>query len=108
MPTDTTTVTVDRGDGGQPHLRGTLTLDLATGDVRRWDGFSTQTAGRRARSFLRFAHTGEVGGLTGQTIAGLVSAASVVLVYTGFALSWRRLREWWGRRRSGAAVRTTA
>jgi uncharacterized iron-regulated membrane protein len=90
----TTTVTVDRGDGGQPYRRGTLTIDVATGAVRAWDGFATQSTGRRARSFLRFAHTGEFFGLTGQTIAGLVSAAGVVLVYTGLALSYRRFRQW--------------
>jgi uncharacterized iron-regulated membrane protein len=106
--TGTTTVTIDRGDGGQPQLRGTLTIDVATGDVKSWDGFSTQTPGRRTRSFLRFAHTGEYFGLIGQTLAGLVSLAAVVLVYTGFALSWRRFREWRERRRRGDAVRAAA
>jgi hypothetical protein len=62
--------------------------------VQSVDGFSTQTPGRRARSFLRFAHTGEVGGLAGQTIAGLVSAAGAVLVYTGLALTLRRFLAW--------------
>lgn len=107
-PASTTTVTVDRGDGGQPHLRGTLTLDVNTAAVRSWDGFSTQSPARRTRSFLRFAHTGEFFGLTGQTIAGLVSGAAVVLVYTGFALSLRRFREWRGRRNSADPVRTAA
>lgn len=91
--------TIDRGDGGQPHLRGTLTLNSATGAIQTWAPFSDQTPGRQARSILRFAHTGEAGGLTGQTIAGLVSAAAVVLVYTGLALSWRRLVAWIRRRR---------
>jgi uncharacterized iron-regulated membrane protein len=92
--------TIDRGDGGQPQLRGTLTLDTASGAVQAWAPFSDQTPGRQLRSWLRFAHTGEVYGLTGQTIAGLVSAAAVVLVYTGLALSWRRLVAWLSRRRS--------
>lgn len=92
--------TIDRGDGGQPQLRGTLTLNAATGDAK-WDGFDTQTPGRRARSWLRFLHTGEAAGLTGQTIAGLVSAGAVVLVYSGFALTWRRFRG--AVRRAGSA-----
>lgn len=96
--------TIDRGDGGQPHLRGTLTIDGATGAVQSWAPFSDQSPGRQARSLLRFAHTGEAGGLTGQTIAGLVSAAAVVLVYTGLALSWRRLVAWIRRRRGVPAV----
>lgn len=86
--------TIDRGDGGQPHLRGTLTLNASTGVVESWAPFSGQTPGRQARSILRFAHTGEAAGLTGQTIAGLVSVVAVVLVYTGLALSWRRLVAW--------------
>jgi uncharacterized iron-regulated membrane protein len=86
--------TIDRGDGGQPHLRGTLTLNSSTGVVESWAPFSDQTPGRQARSILRFAHTGEAAGLTGQTIAGLVSAVAVLLVYTGLALFWRRLVGW--------------
>jgi uncharacterized iron-regulated membrane protein len=51
---------------------------------------------------LRFAHTGEVLGLTGQTLAGLVSLASVVLVYTGIALALRRAARALSRRREGS------
>jgi uncharacterized iron-regulated membrane protein len=47
---------------------------------------------------MRFAHTGEVLGLPGQTVAGIVSAGAVVLVWTGFALAWRRFRAWLSRR----------
>jgi uncharacterized iron-regulated membrane protein len=39
----------------------------------------------------RFTHTGDVLGLTGQTVAGLVSLGGVVLVWTGLALAWHRL-----------------
>lgn len=94
--------TIDRGDGGQPHKRATLTLSQSTGLVESYAPFSDQSPGRQLRSILRFAHTGEAGGLTGQTIAGLVSAFSVVLVYTGLALSWRRLVAWIRRRRGGS------
>ena len=60
----------------------------------RWEPFEAGTAGRRLRSILRFAHTGEVLGLAGQTVAGLVSLGAMVLVWTGLALSWRRLTSW--------------
>jgi uncharacterized iron-regulated membrane protein len=93
------TVTIDRGDGGQPHLRDTVTFSGSDGAVVSAARFQDQTPGRQVRSLLRFAHTGEAAGLTGQTIAGLASAASVVLVYTGLALSWRRGLTWWRRRR---------
>jgi uncharacterized iron-regulated membrane protein len=86
--------TIDRGNGGQPQLRGQLTLDRASGAVVRWEPFSSQSLGRRIRSYLRFAHTGEVLGILGQTIAMLVSAGAGVLVYTGLALACRRFLAW--------------
>lgn len=83
--------TIDRGTGGQPQHRATLTLDPATGDEVSWAPFASLSPGRRARSFMRFAHTGEYFGVVGQTIAGLVTMATVVLAWTGLALAWRRL-----------------
>jgi len=99
------TFSLDRGTGGQPQERAQLTLDGATGRDVRWEPFGAQTTGRRLRSVLRFAHTGEVLGIAGQTIAGLVSLGAVVLVWTGLALSWRRLRSWRGRRAEAGAAR---
>jgi uncharacterized iron-regulated membrane protein len=93
---------IDRGDGGQPQLRSTLTLDR-DGAAVSYEDFSTQSPGRRMRSIMRFAHTGEVLGLPGQTIAGLATAGSVVLVWTGIALALRRGRSWLSRRPSRRA-----
>lgn len=90
--------TIDQGYAGQPHKRGQLTLDRKSGAVTKWEPFASFTKGRQLRSILRFAHTGEIGGLTGQTIAGLVSLGGVFLVWTGLALSWRRFRAWRARR----------
>ncbi len=90
--------TIDHGTGGEPQKRASLTLDRKTGEVAKWEPFSSFTAGRQLRSFLRFAHTGEVAGLLGQTIAGLVSLGGAVLVWTGLALAWRRFRAWKTRR----------
>lgn len=92
------TLAVDRGSGRQPHLQSTLTLDAKTGTVLKTEHFNDQTAGSQARRILRFTHTGEVGGVFGQTLAGLVSAGAIVLAYTGIALSWRRFRAWLARR----------
>ena len=88
------------GSGGEPQKRGTLTLDRVTGAVVKWETFASNSLGRRAADVLRFAHTGEVLGLPGQTIAGIASAGGAVLVYTGLALSLRRFVAW--RRRRGA------
>lgn len=92
-------LTVDEGYGGQPQKRDTLTVSRA-GEIERSEKLSDLSAGRRLRSWLRFAHTGEIYGLTGQTVAGLVSAGGVVLVYTGLALALRRFLSWLRRRRS--------
>jgi uncharacterized iron-regulated membrane protein len=81
---------IDAGTGGQPHRRSTLTLDIRTGSVLRWEPFGSQSPGRRLRSWTRFTHTGEYYGLIGQTIAGVVSAGAVFLVCTGVALAFRR------------------
>jgi uncharacterized iron-regulated membrane protein len=83
-------LTVDAGNGGQPHLRGNLTLDRRNGAVLRWESFDGFSRGRKLRSILRFAHTGEVLGPIGQTLAGLASLAAVYLVWSGLAMSWRR------------------
>ena len=96
--------TIDQGNGGQPQRRAQLTLNRATGEVVRWEPFSSMTLGRRLRMVLRFAHTGEVVGIIGQTIAGAVSAGASVLVYTGLALSWRRFRAWQARRQSQESI----
>jgi uncharacterized iron-regulated membrane protein len=101
------TFTIDQGDGGQPHKRSQLTLDRKTGEVVRWEPFSGYTTGRKLRSFLRFAHTGEVAGFAGQTIAGLASLGGVFLVWTGISLALRRLRAWLGKR-SGDAIHSQA
>jgi uncharacterized iron-regulated membrane protein len=82
---------VDPGTGHQVQRRETFTLSASTGAVVSASGFEHVPAGRRARIFIRFLHTGEVYGLAGQTIAGLVSLASLFLVWTGFAQAWRRL-----------------
>ena len=96
-------LTVDEGYAGQPQKRTTLTVDRATATVAKTEAFESLSAGRRLRSWLRFAHTGEIYGLTGQTIAGLASAGGAVLVYTGLALALRRFVSWLRRRRDRAA-----
>jgi len=93
------TLTVDRGYAGQPQQRETLTIDRVSSEIAKAETFANLSAGRRARSWLRFAHTGEFYGLAGQTVAGLASLGAMVLVYTGLALAVRRLAAWLSRRR---------
>jgi uncharacterized iron-regulated membrane protein len=75
---------------GRPDLRRTLTVDLATAAVVKNEGFESQTLGRKIRTFVRWVHTGEALGWFGQLLMGLAALSAVVLVWTGFALSWRR------------------
>ena len=95
-------LTVDEGYGGQPQKRHTMSFDRASGAVIKDETFQSLSIGRRARSWLRFAHTGEFYGLTGQTIAGIASLGGVFLVYTGFALALRRLLAWIKRRHAAS------
>ncbi|MEO6080423.1 MAG: PepSY-associated TM helix domain-containing protein [Steroidobacteraceae bacterium] len=73
--------------------RQTVTLSTVDASVIRVQApqQNAQTPGQRARSWMRFAHTGEQYGIIGQTIAGIASLAACFLVYTGLALAWRRL-----------------
>jgi uncharacterized iron-regulated membrane protein len=102
-PRGPVTFAIDQGDGGQPQLRSTLTLDRETGSVVTYESFADQSLGRRLRSISRFAHTGEVLGIPGQTIAGVATGGAVVLVWTGIALALRRFGAWLKRRDNTAA-----
>jgi uncharacterized iron-regulated membrane protein len=93
------TLIVDAGYSGQPQKRDTLTVSRSA-EIEKAEKFADLSVGRRLRSWLRFAHTGEIYGLTGQTVAGIVSAGGVVLVYTGIALALRRFFSWLRRRRA--------
>ena len=94
----TTSVTLDKGTGAQPQYRATVQFSSATGELARYQPFDSLTTGRQVRNVLRFTHTGEVLGLFGQTWAGLVTLASIVLVVTGIALAIRRASRALGRR----------
>lgn len=69
-----------------------LTLDPASGEIQKREGFSDFPTGRKVRTWTRFLHTGEALGAPGQLIAGIASFAGLILVYTGFALAYRRFR----------------
>ena len=99
------TVAIDTGTGGQPQRRSTLTVNQFTGQIEQEERYADQSAGRRARSWLRFAHTGEVYGLFGQTVAAAVSLGGAVLVWTGLALALRRFRNWNARSGVGSVQR---
>ncbi|HTH46426.1 MAG TPA: PepSY-associated TM helix domain-containing protein [Candidatus Limnocylindria bacterium] len=90
-----------RERGGWPRFTTRqLSLDPFTGAVLRAEAFADYNSGRKARSWMRFLHTGEALGVVGQTVAALACLGGLVLVWTGFALAARRLAVAWSRRRS--------
>ena len=95
---DPVIVAVDRGTGRQPSMSEDLLFDRATGELIERAGYPTFSRGFKIRRWLRFAHTGEVYGVVGQSIAGIVSLGVAVMVWTGVAMSWRRFFGSAGRR----------
>ena len=84
--------TADQGNG-RPDLRTQFIYDPKTGDVRQ-ETFSSYNSGRRLRTWARFSHTGEAGGIIGITIAAIAAAGASFLVFTGITLSIKRLLAW--------------
>ena len=88
------TFALDEGNGARPDKRSQLMLDPRSGRVVEHKTYAAQSSGQKARAWLRWIHTGEAGGVAGQIISALATAAAVVLVWTGLALALRRLRRW--------------
>lgn len=68
----------------------TVTLDAYSGEIVRTEGYATLSPGMQARRWLRLLHSGEAMGRFVQLLSGLACLGGCVLVYTGFALTWRR------------------
>ena len=74
--------------------RSQLTLDASTGAVVQWLPYDDTSLGQKARGWMRYAHTGELGGWPGQLLAGVACLGGIVLVWTGLALALRRFFGW--------------
>src|SRR5262249_31563031 len=74
--------------------RSQLSLNVVTGDIVSWEPYANNSLGQKMRQWARFAHTGELGGWPGQTLAAVACGGGVVLVITGLALASRRLIPW--------------
>ncbi len=91
---DAAIFTIDEGIYWNIFGRSTLTVDVKTGEVSKWESYGEQNSARQMRSWFRFTHTGETGGFVGQFVGFLACLGGAVLVYTGFALAWRRFYKW--------------
>lgn len=90
--------TIDEGTALNKFGRGTLNLDAATAETVKWEPYAAKSSASQIRSWMRFTHTGESFGLIGQFIGFVACVGGAFLVYTGFALAFRRLARYVRRR----------
>jgi uncharacterized iron-regulated membrane protein len=86
--------TIREGKELNPFASSTATFNAQNGEMTKWEPYSGGSGGRRLRSWMRFAHTGEAFGSVGQIIAGLATLGGAFLAWTGLSLAWRRFRNW--------------
>jgi uncharacterized iron-regulated membrane protein len=91
---------LEEGDGSNPRQRVQLVLARKDGRVVRVESFSNNSTGRQWRLYARFVHTGEMFGIAGRIIALMSCVSALMLVWTGFSLSLRRLASWRKRKAS--------
>ena len=86
--------TLTDGRSWNRFARSELALDAMTGAIVRWQPYEGTSRGQKARGWARYGHTGELGGVAAQTLAGLACLGGVVLVWTGVSLTLRRFFGW--------------
>lgn len=91
---DSAVFTIDEGIYWNMFGRSTLTVDTKTGEVAKWEPYGEQNAARQLRSWSRFTHTGETGGIVGQIIGFIACIGGAFLVFTGISLALRRFWRW--------------
>jgi uncharacterized iron-regulated membrane protein len=99
-PRDGGPVSITFSDGAHwnSFARSTLTLSAA-GVLVRWEPHASSSLGQKVRGWMRFTHTGELGGFAGELVAGIACVGGSFLVWTGVALALRRFAAWRARSR---------
>ena len=87
----TALISLDYGSGRAPQEEITFVVDRYSGDALDSYSYAERPLAQTIVAWIRYAHTGEAFGLSGQTIAGIVSLTSLLMVWTGLALAYRRL-----------------
>jgi flavodoxin len=87
-------ITVSIQEPTAPHIfaRSQLQLNRSTAEIVKSEPYAAASTGRKLRIWVRGVHTGEALGFAGQTVAGMASLGGCFLVWTGFAMAWRRFR----------------
>ena len=88
------TIIADKSLGNRPDERSEIMFDRGTGEMTGMEDFHSSSMGAKIRAMMHMVHTGEVGGIVGQTISGLASACCSLLVLTGLWMSLERFRIW--------------
>ncbi len=86
--------TIDEGIYWNIFGRSNLTVESDTGNVAKWEPYGEQNSARQLRTWSRFTHTGESGGIIGQIIGFIACVGGAFLVWTGFSLAFRRFFRW--------------
>jgi uncharacterized iron-regulated membrane protein len=100
--------TIDEGVYWNIFGRSTLTFDTNAAAIKKWEPYGEQNSARQLRSWFRFTHTGETGGIPGQIIGFIVCIGGAFLVWTGFSLALRRFGNWRKRRANCSAAELDA
>jgi len=74
-----------------------ITADNATGAIIKSTGFADLSPGRQIRYWTRYLHTGKAFGIMGQTLAAIGAISGLLLVYSGYKLSWYRFKALWNK-----------
>lgn len=84
---------IDVHTGTPRERRATINVKLnaVSGRLLEESGWSGIDPSQRARALVRTGHTGEILGIAGQFVCFAACMAGCLLVWTGLALSWRRL-----------------
>ncbi|MGH9948615.1 MAG: PepSY-associated TM helix domain-containing protein [Pyrinomonadaceae bacterium] len=93
--------TIDEGIYWNIFGRSTLTVDAETSAIAKWEPYSERNSAQQLRTWFRFTHTGETGGIVGQFIGFIACIGGAFLVWTGFSLALRRFGNWRKRRSNG-------
>jgi len=94
IATDSAVFTIEEGIYWNIFARSTLTIDAKSAEVEKWEAYGEQNSGRQLRSWMRFTHTGETGGIVGQFIGFFACVGGAFLVWTGISLALRRFGNW--------------
>jgi uncharacterized iron-regulated membrane protein len=83
-------LSIDEDGPAGLYAKSQLSFDAESGQESFWEPYESLPTARKVRATMHPVHTGEAGGFFGQVLVALATLVSIVLVWTGFAMSYRR------------------